>query len=128
VAPAAGDRRAGSGHIDIVAVLLLVVSFAALLRRWRATAAVAFALAIAVKFLPLLLLPLYWRRVRIRDALLGAIVFALLYLPFLNHGEFQSARSARTSKAFVSTIQCLPRSSEWRLRRSWRDLQLSSVF
>ena len=33
---------AGSGHIDIVGVLLLLVSAAALGRRWRAVAAVAF--------------------------------------------------------------------------------------
>ena len=43
---------AGSGHIDIVGVLLLLVSAAALGRRWRAVAAVAFRLAVAVKFLP----------------------------------------------------------------------------
>jgi alpha-1,6-mannosyltransferase len=78
---------AGSGHIDIVGALLLVVSGAALLRRWRATAAVALGLAIAVKFLPVVLLPLYWKRVRIRDAALAAAVVALLYLPFLNHGH-----------------------------------------
>ena len=75
---------AGSGHIDIVGALLLVVSAAALLRRWRATAAVALGLAIAVKFLPIVLLPLYWKRVRIRDAALAAVVVALLYLPFLD--------------------------------------------
>jgi alpha-1,6-mannosyltransferase len=84
--PLLATEVAGSGHIDVVGVLLLLVSFAALIRRWRAIAAVAFALAIAVKFLPILLLPLYWRRVPMRDALLAAMVFALLYLPFLNHG------------------------------------------
>ena len=78
---------AGSGHIDIVGALLLVVSTAALLRRWRATAAVALGLAIAVKFLPVVLLPLYWKRVRIRDAALAAAVVALLYVPFLKHGR-----------------------------------------
>ena len=75
---------AGSGHIDIVGALLLVVSAAALVRRWRATAAVALGLAIAVKFLPVVLLPLYWKRVRIRDAALAAAVVALLYVPFLD--------------------------------------------
>ena len=65
---------AGSGHIDIVGVLLLLVSAAALGRRWRAVAAVAFGLAVAVKFLPIVLLPLYWKRVRIRDGLLAAAV------------------------------------------------------
>jgi alpha-1,6-mannosyltransferase len=83
---------AGSGHIDIVGALLLLVSAAALVRRWRATAAVALGLAIAVKFLPIVLLPLYWKRVRIRDAVLAATVVGLLYVPFLsrsflNHGH-----------------------------------------
>ena len=77
---------AGSGHIDIVGALLLLVSVAALGRRWRATAAVALGLSIAVKFLPIVLLPLYWNRVRIRDAALAAAVFGLLYLPFIHHG------------------------------------------
>jgi alpha-1,6-mannosyltransferase len=78
---------AGSGHVDIVGALLLVVSAATLVRRWRATAAVAVGLAIAVKFLPIVLLPLYWKRVRIRDAALAAVAVGLLYLPFLNHGR-----------------------------------------
>src|SRR6202007_427886 len=77
---------AGSGHIDIVGALLLLVSAAALRRRWRATAAVGLALAVAVKLLPIVLLPLYWKRVRIRDAALAAAVVGLLYVPFLNHG------------------------------------------
>jgi alpha-1,6-mannosyltransferase len=83
---------AGSGHIDIVGALLLVVSAAALVRRWRATAAVALGLAIAVKFLPVVLLPLYWKRIRIRDAALAASVVGLLYLPFLDHSFFNHGR------------------------------------
>jgi alpha-1,6-mannosyltransferase len=78
---------AGSGHIDIVGALLVVVSATALVRRWRATAAVTLGLAVAVKFLPIVLLPLYWKRVRIRDAALGAVAIGLLYIPFLNHGR-----------------------------------------
>ena len=78
---------AGSGHIDIVGGLLLLVSVAALGRRWRAIAALAFGLAVAVKFLPIVLLPLYWRRVRVRDGALAAVVVGLLYLPFFNHGR-----------------------------------------
>jgi len=78
---------AGSGHIDIVGALLLLVSAAALGRRWRATAAVGLGLAVAVKLLPIVLLPLYWKRVRIRDAALAAAVVGLLYVPFLNHGR-----------------------------------------
>ena len=78
---------AGSGHIDIVGALLLLVSFAALGRRWRTLAAIAFGMAVAVKFLPIVLLPLFWKRVRVRDGALTAFVVALLYLPFLNHGR-----------------------------------------
>ena len=85
--PVLAVEVAGSGHIDIVGVLLLVVSAAALVRRWRAIAAVALGLAIAVKFLPVVLLPLYWKRVRIRDAALAAAAVGLLYVPFLNHGH-----------------------------------------
>jgi hypothetical protein len=78
---------AGSGHIDIVGALFLLVSAAALARRWRATAAVGLGLAVSVKFLPIVLLPLYWKRIRIRDAVLAAALVGLLYLPFLNHGR-----------------------------------------
>jgi hypothetical protein len=78
---------AGSGHVDIVGVLLLLVSAASLVRRWRAVAAMSFGLAVAVKFLPIVLLPLYWKRVRLRDAALVAIVLGLLYAPFINHGR-----------------------------------------
>jgi len=78
---------AGSGHIDIVGVLLLLVSVAALVRRWRTAAALAFGLAVSVKLLPVVLLPLYWRRVRMRDAALAAVVVGLLYVPFFNHGR-----------------------------------------
>jgi alpha-1,6-mannosyltransferase len=85
--PLLATEVAYSGHIDIVGMLLLLVSIAALARRWRAVAALAFGLAVAVKFLPIVLLPLYWKRVRMRDAALAAVVVALLYVPFLNHGR-----------------------------------------
>jgi alpha-1,6-mannosyltransferase len=78
---------AGSGHVDIVGVLLLLVSAASLLRRWRAVAAISFGLAVAVKFLPIVLVPLYWKRVRMRDAALAAIIVGLLYVPFFTHGR-----------------------------------------
>lgn len=85
--PSLAIEVAANGHIDIVGALFLVVSAAALARRWRAAAAVALGLAVAVKFLPIVLVPLYWKRVRIRDAALAALVVGLLYLPFLNHGR-----------------------------------------
>jgi alpha-1,6-mannosyltransferase len=85
--PLLATEVAGSGHVDIAGALLLLVSVAALFRKWRAVAAVAFGLAVAVKFLPIVLVPLYWRRLRIRDALLAIFVFGLLYLPFLAKGR-----------------------------------------
>jgi len=85
--PLLATEVAGSSHIDIVGTLLLLGSAVALGRRWRATAAVTFGLAISVKLLPIVLLPLYWRRVRVRDALLTAVVFGLLYVPFLDQGR-----------------------------------------
>jgi alpha-1,6-mannosyltransferase len=82
--PLLAIEAAGNGHIDIVGALLLLISFAALGRRWRAIAAVAFGLAVAVKLLPIVLLPVYWKRVRMRDAVLAAAVVAALYVPFLD--------------------------------------------
>ena len=85
--PLLATEVAGSGHVDIVGTLLLLVSVAALVRRWRAVAAVAFGLAVSVKLLPIVLLPLYWKRVRLRDAAAAAIAVGLLYVPFLSHGR-----------------------------------------
>jgi alpha-1,6-mannosyltransferase len=85
--PLLATEVAGSGHVDIVGVLLLLVSAAALVRRWRAVAAMAFGLAVAVKLLPIVLLPLYWKRVRIRDTALAGFVVGLLYVPFLTYGR-----------------------------------------
>ena len=121
---------AGSGHIDIVGALLLVVSAAALLRRWRATAAVTLGLAIAVKFLPIVLLPLYWKRIRIRDAALAAAVVALLYVPLDVHfsamAVFRSVRWVRMCRVFALMVRCLRHSISWYLRRSWLGWQCSS--
>jgi hypothetical protein len=91
---------AGSGHVDIVGALLLLISVAALARSWRAIAALTFGLAVAVKFLPIVLLPLYWKRVRIRDAALAAAVVGLLYVPFLNHGRIPMGSLGTYVQAF----------------------------
>jgi hypothetical protein len=85
--PLLATEVAGSGHVDIVGVLLLLVSAAALARRCRTVAAVAFGLAVSVKFIPIVLAPLYWKRIRVHDAVLAAVTFGLLYVPFLNHGR-----------------------------------------
>ncbi len=91
---------AGSGHVDILGALLLLISIAALGRRWRTTAAVGLGLAIAVKLLPVVLVPLYWKRVRIRDAALAAAVVGLLYVPFLSHGRIPIGSLGRYLQSF----------------------------
>jgi alpha-1,6-mannosyltransferase len=85
--PLLATEGAGSGHVDIVGALLLALSAAALVRRWRAAATISLGLAFAVKFVPIVLLPVYWKRVRIGDSALAAIVVGFLYVPFLNHGH-----------------------------------------
>lgn len=91
---------AGSGHIDIVGALFLVVSAAALARRWRAVAALALGLAVAIKFLPIVLLPLYWKRIRIRDAALATAMIALLYVPFVSHSRIPMGSLATYVQSF----------------------------
>lgn len=98
--PLLAKEVAGSGHVDIVGALLLLVSVAALARRWRTLAALAFGLAVAVKPLPIVLLPLYWRRVRIRDAALALLAVGLLYLPFFNHGRLPIGSLGTYVKSF----------------------------
>jgi alpha-1,6-mannosyltransferase len=65
-------ESAGGAHLDFVGVLALVVSWLALMRGRTAIAAMTFAAAVLVKLLPLMLVPLYWRRIRGRDALLAS--------------------------------------------------------
>ena len=76
-------ESASGAHVDVVGTLLVVAGALALARRRSLAAALAVAGAVAVKFLPLVLLPLLWRRVRLRHAALAGAAVALLYLPFV---------------------------------------------
>ena len=124
--PLLATEVAGSGHVDIVGVLLLLVSAVALGRRWRTIAAITFALACAVKFLPLVLIPLYWRRLRVRHGVLAAIVFGVLYLPFLKGGRVplgslgttSCSTSALTTRS-LARLSTLPSRICWSLWRFW---------
>ncbi len=73
---------AGHGHVDVVGALFLVLAALALTRRRPLLGAVAFALSLAVKPLPLVLAPLLWRRISWRDLVAGITVLVALYLPF----------------------------------------------
>jgi hypothetical protein len=85
--PLLATEVAGGGHLDVLGVLLLLLSLTALFRGWRAFAAVALGLAVAVKLLPVVVAPLFWRRIRMVHALLATLVVLLLYLPFLDPGS-----------------------------------------
>jgi hypothetical protein len=84
--PLVALEGAGNGHVDLLGALCLILTAALLARGRRTVAAVAFALAVGVKFLPVTLAPLLWRRISVRDVALGVAVFAALYIPFLGHG------------------------------------------
>src|SRR5215472_12272291 len=70
------------GHLDVAGALL--VAFAAfVLARGRAlVGSIAFALAVAVKPLPIVLVPILWRRVSPRHVVAAFAVLLTLYLPF----------------------------------------------
>src|SRR5215213_4521942 len=65
---------AHSGHIDALGALWITASAYWLARRRTALASIAFVLAVATKLLPLVLVPLYWKRVRLRDAVAGSVL------------------------------------------------------
>ena len=73
---------AHSGHIDALGAFWIAASAYWLTRRRTALASVAFVLAVATKLLPIVLAPLFWRRIRLRDAVLGGVAFVALYLPY----------------------------------------------
>jgi alpha-1,6-mannosyltransferase len=85
--PLVALEGAGNGHVDLLGALCLVLAAALLARGRRTVSAVAFALATGVKFLPVPLAPLFWDRIRLRDAALGVGILAALYIPFLGHGQ-----------------------------------------
>ena len=84
--PLVAIEGAAGGHIDVVGTLLVVATAWALATSRPRVAALALAGAVAVKFLPVVLTPLLWRRVRVSDALVGAGLVGVLYVPFLGGG------------------------------------------
>ena len=77
---------AHSGHIDALGALWITVSAWMLSTGRRTSAAIAFVVAVATKLLPIVLIPLYWGRVRLRDALVALALLALFYVPFIGAG------------------------------------------
>lgn len=77
---------AHSGHVDALGGLWIAVAAWMLSTGRGMRAMVAFVIAVAVKLLPIVLLPLFWKRVRMRDAAVAAVVLAALYFPFRSAG------------------------------------------
>ena len=77
---------AHSGHIDALGALWIAVAAWMLSTGRTMRATIAFVIAVATKLLPIVLVPLLWKRVRVRDALVGAVVLFLLYVPFRSAG------------------------------------------
>jgi hypothetical protein len=102
-----------SGHIDALAALWLAAAAYGLAARWRLFACVALVAAAATKLLPIVLAPLFWRRVRLRDAIGGAAFGTALALPFvldgiLPVGALPSVISGtRFNGPFFSTVAAL---------------------
>ena len=77
---------AHSGHIDALGALWIAIAAWMVSTGRTARGAIAFVIAIASKLLPIVLLPLLWKRIKIRDGVAAAAVFVLLYLPFRSAG------------------------------------------
>jgi len=78
----------GNGHLDSLMILLTVLALARLEAGRDVQAVLALAGAVAVKFIPLLILPFFFWRLRRRWLLLlPPALLALGYLPYLSAGE-----------------------------------------
>jgi alpha-1,6-mannosyltransferase len=74
---------AHSGHIDALGALWIAACAYWMARQRTTLASIAYVTAVATKLLPIVLLPLFWKRVRLRDAVAGLAALGLFYLPFL---------------------------------------------
>lgn len=84
--PLAVIEFANSGHIDSLAVLLVLLSFLFLLWEKKVLSSAALALAVLAKVYPLLFTGLFLLRWGKKGALIFAGVIAMFYLPFLRAG------------------------------------------
>jgi hypothetical protein len=84
--PLATLETARNAHFDAFGVLLLCASALALRCGWRMRAAICFGLAVGTKLLPIVLAPVYWKRIRVRDGVLASAVLVACSLPFVCDG------------------------------------------
>ena len=81
--PLAVFECAGSGHVDALAVPLILLAVVAWQRDQRTVAGISLGAATLVKIYPVLLLPVFFGRRRWQIPLVCAVTIALFYLPFL---------------------------------------------
>jgi hypothetical protein len=74
---------AHSGHIDALGAMWVAIAALALTTKRTLLASVAIVIGIASKLLPIVLVPLFWRRVRWRDAAAATAVGFLIAWPYL---------------------------------------------
>jgi hypothetical protein len=85
--PLVGLEVARHGHLDVVGALFVAFAALALARGRPLLGTIAFALSITVKPLPIVLLPLLWRRISRWHALAGVAALVAVYVPFwVGHG------------------------------------------
>jgi hypothetical protein len=75
------------GHVDVVGALLVAVAAFALARGRTLLGSIAWAASISVKPLPIVLLPLLWRRVPRRHLAAAFAALLVLYMPFRHGGS-----------------------------------------
>lgn len=74
---------AHSGHIDALGAMWIALAALALTTQRTMFASMTFVIAVATKLLPIVLLPLFWRRVRWRDAAAATALGLLMAWPYL---------------------------------------------
>jgi alpha-1,6-mannosyltransferase len=78
---------AGSGHIDVLAMTLMLLAILAAERKSPWLAGLALAAGSLVKYLPVVIAPAIWRRWDARMTLGFLLSVGLLYLPYLGAGS-----------------------------------------
>ncbi|MGH9313429.1 MAG: hypothetical protein ACRD1S_09545 [Vicinamibacterales bacterium] len=91
---------ARNGHLDALGALLLASAALALAKRRSFVGTLAFVTAVSVKFLPAVLAPLLWRRIRARDAAAGGALAAALYWPYVRDGVIPIGSVSRVIDRF----------------------------
>lgn len=91
---------AHGGHLDILGACAVVVAVRAIARGWRTVSVAALVCGIAVKFLPIVIVPLWWGRVRLAHAAIGVALLAAVYAVFLDAGAMPVGAVANIVRAY----------------------------